>query len=100
MRVVEFVHAHVDANISLDEMAQEACLSRFHFARAFRQSTGLTPLAYVTTVRVARAKELLQQTSSIIEEIALALNFSCSSNFVRTFRREVGVTPSAYRALL
>src|ERR1700740_3559656 len=58
-RVVEVVHAHVDGNISLDAMAQEACLSRFHFARAFRQSTGLTPLAYVTAVRVARAKELL-----------------------------------------
>ncbi|MFD1554990.1 helix-turn-helix domain-containing protein [Paraburkholderia silviterrae] len=96
-RVIEFVHAHVGANISLDAMAQEACLSRFHFARAFRQSTGLTPLAYVTAVRIARAKELLQQTSSTIEDIALALNFSCSSNFVRTFRREVGVTPSAYR---
>jgi AraC family transcriptional regulator len=97
-RVVEFVHAHVDGNISLDAMAQEACLSRFHFARAFRQSTGLTPLAYVTAVRVARAKELLQQTSSTIEDIALALNFSSSSNFVRTFKREVGLTPSAYRA--
>lgn len=96
-RVLEFVHAHVDANISLDAMAQEACLSRFHFARAFRLSTGLTPVAYVTAVRVARAKELLQQTSLTIEAIALALNFSCSSNFVRTFKREVGVTPSGYR---
>jgi AraC family transcriptional regulator len=96
-RVVEFVHAHVDANISLDAMAREACLSRFHFVRAFRQSTGQTPLAYVTAARIARAQELLRQTSSTIEDIALALNFSSSSNFVRTFKREVGLTPSGYR---
>lgn len=96
-RVLEFVHAHVGTDISLDALAREACLSRFHFVRAFRQSTGLTPLAYVTEARIALAKEMLRDSALTIENVALALNFSSTSNFVRTFKRCVGLTPGAYR---
>ncbi len=97
-RVVDFVHAHVDTDISLDAMAREACLSRFHFVRAFRRSTGQTPQAFVAAVRVARAKQMLRESPATIENVALALNFSSSSNFIRAFKRSVGVTPSAYRS--
>lgn len=96
-RVLEFIDAHAETHISLDDIASEACLSRFHFIRAFKRSMGVTPLAYVTDVRVNRAKHLLRSTKRTVEEISAMLNFSSASNFTRTFKRSVGVAPNVYR---
>ena len=98
-RVLDYIEGHAEVPISLDALAREACLSRFHFARAFHQSTGQTPLAYVNAVRVDRAKRLLRDGEGSIESIAATLQFSSGSNFVRTFKRAVGITPGDYRTM-
>jgi AraC family transcriptional regulator len=95
-RVLEYVHAHLGGELDIRGMASAASLSRFHFARAFKASTGQTPYQYVSAKRLAQAKVLLARNQPIAE-IALALNFSSQPNFTRAFRREFGITPGQYR---
>jgi AraC family transcriptional regulator len=95
-RVLEYIHAHLADTLDLRGMATAAHLSRFHFARAFKASTGQTPYQYVNAKRMERAKALLVQDRPL-GEIALTLNFSSQANFTRAFRREFGITPGQYR---
>ena len=74
-----------------------AGLSVNHFARAFRQSTGLAPHAYLVQRRIERAERLLSRTDLPLSEIALAVGFADHSHFARHFRRLTGATPSVAR---
>jgi transcriptional regulator GlxA family with amidase domain len=96
-RVREFIEAHLEENISIQVLASIAGLSMYHFARAFKQSEGMTPHEYVIQCRVQRAKDLLAETDLPLSEIALASGFSDQSHCARRFREHVGVTPSSYR---
>ncbi|MGH7805748.1 MAG: helix-turn-helix transcriptional regulator, partial [Candidatus Binatia bacterium] len=84
----------------LDELAAEAGASRFHFARAFREATGVPPHRYLTLRRIERAKELLLQTEIPLVDVALASGFASQSHFTLRFRETVGVTPRRFRAEL
>jgi len=96
-RVREYIEAHLEENISIQVLAGIAGLSMYHFARAFKQSEGMTPHDYVVQCRVRRAKDLLAATDLPLSEIALAAGFSDQSHCARRFREHVGVTPSSYR---
>lgn len=78
-------------------MAAALQLSERGFSGRFRRATGLTPLAYVQTVRIEEAKQLLETTTMPVDEIAAEVGYSEPAGFRRLFRRMVGVTPSAYR---
>ena len=96
-RVREYIEAHLEETISIDALAGIVGLSKYHFARAFKQSEGLTPHDYLLQCRVRRAQELLANTDLPLSEIALASGFSDQSHCARRFRERVGVTPSSYR---
>jgi AraC-like DNA-binding protein len=96
-RVREFVEQHLEENISIQALANIAGLSMYHFARAFKQSEGMTPHEYLIQRRVQRTKDLLAETELPLSEIALASGFSDQSHCARRFREQVGVTPSSYR---
>jgi AraC family transcriptional regulator len=96
-RVVDYVHAHLDQTLSLSDLADQACLSSYHFARSFKATTGRSPAAYVHAVRVQRARELLAFTVLNLAEIALSCGFASQAHFTTAFRRRLGVTPGAYR---
>ena len=98
-RVAEFVESHLGDNLSLDALAAEARLSLYHFARAFRQSTGVSPHRYVLEQRVRRAQQLLEQTDLPLASIARAVGFSDQGHFSRQFRGVVGTTPSNHRRM-
>lgn len=97
-RVLEFVEAHLENDISVDDMASAAALSRFHFTRAFKAATGKTPREHVGERRLQLATSLLVGGRSLTE-IAFACNFSSQANFARAFRRATGLTPGKYRAM-
>ena len=99
-RVFDFIEARIAAEISLDDLAAEACLSPFHFARMFRRATGMAPHRYVTERRIEAAKEKLRLGRSSLVEIALDTGFGSQANFTRVFRKMTGLTPGQYRALL
>jgi len=96
-RVREFIEAHLERNISIEALATTAGLSMYHFARAFKQSEGVTPHEYLVQCRVRRAQDLLAATDLPLSEIALASGFADQSHCARRFREHVGVTPSSYR---
>lgn len=98
-RVLEFVEAHLESDISVVDLASTAALSRFHFTRAFKATTGKTPRQHVSERRLKLAKSLLARNGRSLIEIALACNFSSQANFSRAFRRATGVTPGEYRAM-
>jgi AraC family transcriptional regulator len=79
-RVLDYIEANLESDLTLDRMASIACLSRYHFARAFRQAVGQTPHRYVSARRLDRAKTLLMQGDRSLVDIALALSFSSQAN--------------------
>lgn len=96
-RVQDRIDACLETGISLEELAAEAGLSRFHFARAFREATGQPPHGYLTQRRIEKAKELLRHTDLSLAEIAFTVGFSSQSHFSATFRGRVGQTPRRFR---
>jgi AraC family transcriptional regulator len=96
-RVTELVDTDLAGTITLDRMADVAALSPFHFARAFKATTGLAPHRFVTTRRLEAAKAALLTSDASVVRVAYAVGFSNVSHFRRIFRRELGVTPGALR---
>jgi len=96
-RVREYVEVHLDENIDLAMLAAVAGLSVHHFARQFKQSTGIPPHHYLTQKRVERAQEMLAQTDLSLSEIAYAAGFSDQSHLARHFRHMLGTTPREFR---
>ena len=94
-RVTEKLESMQD--ISLADLAAAANLSPFHFARAFKQTTGLPPHHYQLMRRIERAKELLTKTRLSVTEVALGVGYGSSQTLARVFRKEVGTTPIEYR---
>jgi AraC family transcriptional regulator len=97
-RTQELVEANLSREISLGELARAAGLSRFHFLRSFKRSTGETPYQYVLRRRIETAQTMLREQSPSVEAIAAAVGFSSSTRFIRAFRLKTGITPGAYRA--
>lgn len=98
-RVNEFINEHLDHCIRTTELAALLSLSVSHFSHAFKQTTGMTPLMYVTTKRVEAAERYMLCSAHPLSEIALTLGFCDQSHFCRVFRRETGLSPQAWRNL-
>lgn len=98
-RVDDWIDAHLDQTITLDDLAALADLSGYHFHRMFRLSRGIAPHARVTWKRVARARILLR-TDQPIAAIAAACGFSSQSHLTRVFHRHTGWTPAVYRGVV
>ena len=91
--------AHLDANMSLDDLAMITGLSRFHLLRVFRAATGLPPHTYFNHMRLRRAKRLLFDGASIADAAA-ATGFADQSHLNRHFKAMWGVSPGAFIASL
>lgn len=96
-RTTEHLHDRLAEPVSLAELAAIARLSVFHFARAFKASTGLPPHRYQTRLRMDRAQEMLRDRTTPITEIALTLGYESSQSFARAFRAHVGRSPTDWR---
>jgi AraC family transcriptional regulator len=96
-RVADYVEDHLDEEVALQELAEVAQLSRYHFARAFKQSFGVPPHRYHISRRMERAKTLLEFPARSVTEVGMMLGFAETSSFTTSFRRSVGITPSDYR---
>ncbi len=95
--MVEHLHTHLADDVTLAELAALTGLSTFHFARAFKKSTGLPPHAYLRALRRDKAQRLLEETALSITEIAFEVGYESGQALARAFRRETGVSPGEYR---
>ncbi len=98
-RAVAFIDAHLDANLSLDQVAREAGMSKFHFCRHFKADMGFTFREFLAQRRIARATELLREGTRSVSEVYLDVGFKDLSHFGRVFRKLTGQLPSSYRRL-
>ncbi|MBV8826894.1 MAG: helix-turn-helix domain-containing protein [Bradyrhizobiaceae bacterium] len=96
-RVREYIDGRLTESISLDALAAVAELSRCHFARAFKQSVGTSPHAYVMQRRLDRAERLLAETDLSLCQVALDSGFSDQSHFSSCFRKSFGESPRSFR---
>ncbi|HXU09342.1 MAG TPA: AraC family transcriptional regulator [Blastocatellia bacterium] len=96
-RAIEFMHDNFSRELALEEIAEAAYLSEYHFARLFKQITGVTPHTYLANVRLERARKLLAETALPISEIASAVGYQSQSHFTKMFKAVTGVTPRAFR---
>ncbi|MBQ8173940.1 MAG: helix-turn-helix transcriptional regulator [Clostridia bacterium] len=94
---IEYIHAHVANDLTVEQICREAHVSKFHFCRLFKETIGLTVMDYVLSTRLLQAKTLLRTTTLPIGEISERCGFSSISYFSRVFRAEEGVSPRAYR---
>ena len=96
-RAIELMHAHLERELPLEEIAAAAYLSPFHFARLFKKLTGTSPHAYLGNLRVARSQSLLAETDLSISEVSARVGYSSPSHFTKAFRQATGLTPRAFR---
>ena len=94
---LEFIHNNYSRDLALEEVAAAAFLSEYHFARLFKQITGVTPHVYLANLRIEKARELLLRTARPIGEIAAEVGYQSQSHFTRIFKSVTGLTPKAYR---
>jgi len=97
LRAIERLRSNSDADVSLDALASDAGLSRFHFCRAFKESTGLSPHAWLRQYRLEQAMNMLRNTDASIVSVAVEFGYASQTAFAAAFRRLTGEAPSDWR---
>jgi AraC-like DNA-binding protein len=96
-QVREYLEAHYAEDVSLAQLGALTSRSCFHLARAFSKALGLPPHAYLESIRVERARELLRSGASVVDT-ALSVGYTDQAHFTHRFRRHTGITPGQYRS--
>jgi AraC family transcriptional regulator len=96
-RAIERMRSDNDADVSLAALASDAGLSRFHFCRAFKESTGLSPHAWLRQHQLEQAMKMLRDTDASVVSVAAALGYASQSAFAAAFKRLTNETPSNWR---
>lgn len=94
---VQYIRQNLDRHISVDELVEEACMSKSSFYRHFSDEFDMSPLEYISRERVVRARELLSDPENTVTSVSHALGFSSTSHFIDMFKEHEGVTPKQYQ---
>lgn len=92
-----WLESHFDQPLLIDDIAQRFGFGVRNFKRRFKEATGYTPLTYLQTLRLERAKQLLESTRMTLESITYKVGYEDGNSFRRLFRQRVGLLPAAYR---
>ena len=96
-KVLGYIDEKLAQPVGVRELASQVHMSPFHFARRFKQAVGTPPHAYITQVRIERAKRLLSGTNIPLIDVATRVGYRTQAHFTGVFHRYVGTTPRAYR---
>lgn len=97
LRVQHWLEQHFAESLVIDEVAQRFGFGVRNFKRRFKDATGCTPIAYLQTLRLERAKQMLETTRMTLDSITYAVGYEDSNSFRRLFQQRVGMLPTAYR---
>jgi AraC family transcriptional regulator of arabinose operon len=95
--ILTYIHANLDQDVSIQELAQRACLHPNYFIRMFKEQMGVPPIQYIMRLKIEKAKELLAQSSCSISEIAERVGFHDIFHFSKQFKKIAGLPPSDFR---
>ncbi|HEX4333967.1 MAG TPA: AraC family transcriptional regulator [Usitatibacter sp.] len=95
--VVAYIEEHAAETVGVKKLASVVNMSPFHFARMFKGALGVPPHAYITNVRMERAKRLLSSSNLSLREIATTVGYQTQAHFTGVFHKQVGTTPRTYR---
>ncbi len=96
-KVLKYINTHLEEEISVDSLADIACLTKPYLIRQFKKFLGYAPLQYVMLKKIEKAQLLLVTDDIPVRDIASALGYTDASYFIRLFRKKVGMTPQEYR---
>ena len=94
---IKYMNENYAQRLSLDDIAEAARMSKYHFSRRFKEVTGATVLEYLNNIRLTKVHNLLLKTEYTTEEIATATGFSSSVHLIRAFKAAYGMTPKSFR---
>ncbi|AMQ06225.1 AraC family transcriptional regulator [Sporosarcina psychrophila] len=94
---ITFISNNFQNSISLDDIVDASGISKYHFTRLFHKSINITPIQYLTTIRINKSIELLKNDKLSIEDIALNVGFSNGNYFGKVFRASLGISPGEHR---
>lgn len=95
--VRHYIDLHYKEKLSLDQLAEEACINKYYLVHAFKEEYGVSPINYLIDCRIREGKRLLTETDLSLSQIAAVLGFSSASYFSQSFRKAEGVSPVEYR---
>ncbi|HHG84982.1 MAG TPA: AraC family transcriptional regulator [Bacteroidetes bacterium] len=93
----DYIHSCYDQELTLDKLAEVACMSRYHFLRAFKGTFRCTPYQYLKNLRIEKAQWLLRKSDCAVTDIGLGLGYQNLSSFSRVFRQMLGTGPQRFR---
>ena len=93
----KFLDDNFTQNITLDELAKEFFINKYHLSRIFKEATGYSINRYIMLKRIRKAKDLLYYTQNSISQTALECGFNSTSNFIRAFKNMEDITPLSFR---
>ena len=98
LRVIDYIHSHSDQDLSLDQLADVAAMSRFHWHRVFSAVMGASPASVIRSVRMHKASMLLVRTDLSARDIATRVGYQNERSFMRVFKEAYRLSPAAFRA--
>lgn len=97
-RVFDYIFGHYSEKITIEQLSEVACFSKYHFMHVFKRIVGITPYEYITCYRISRAKQLLRERDLMtLDQIATMTGLGDSRNLIRTFKKLNGITPTQFR---
>lgn len=100
VRLAKYIQKHIDEEITVDRLADIACVTKPHLSRLCHHAFGMSPIKYITRKKIQYAQELLLTTDLPVQQVAHLLGFEDASYFIRVFRKNIGFTPQDYREKL
>lgn len=95
--IVQFIRERLTENLTVDMLADKACMSKSNFFKCFKHTFGITPLEYILSERIKASKQLLGNNHYSLEKIAFETGFASATYFIRQFKQHEQITPGEYR---
>ncbi len=96
-KAIEYIEENYEKKISIDELADIAKISKYHFIRKFKKTYSETPYEFIIRYKINKSKIFLLNTDYSVDEVSMMVGFNDTTTFIRAFKKLIGTTPNKYR---